>query len=116
MFCLESGPRSELEPQHCDRSIMDFLIELGLFSGKILIVVIAIAVVLLLFFGLLAKARQSKPLLSVENLNEKFEIMAKSLQASIFDAKALKAEKKLQNKKRKAEKKSPADKKRLFVL
>lgn len=95
---------------------MDSLIELGLFSGKILVVVVAIGTLLLLFFGLLARVRQSKPLLSVENLNEKFEHMAKALQANIFDSKALKAAKKAQNKKRKAEKKEARDKKRIFVL
>jgi serine protease SohB len=96
---------------------MDFLIELGMFSGKVVVLVVAIAVILLLFFGLIARARQAKPLLSVENLNEKFEQMARAIKSSVFDAKTLKAEKKARKKQKKAEKKSPnTEKKRIFVL
>ncbi|MGZ3723777.1 MAG: protease SohB [Bdellovibrionales bacterium] len=95
---------------------MEYLIEIGLFSGKAFVLVLAIAVLLLLFFSLLMKARQAKPLLSVENLNEKFDMMGRALKASVFDAKALKADKKARSKLKKAEKKESQDKKRLFVL
>lgn len=95
---------------------MDFLINIGVFSGKVFVLVIAIAALLLLFFALLARARQSKPLLSVENLNEKFDLMSRALKNSVFDAKALKAEKKARKKKEKSEKSSTQDKKRIFLL
>jgi serine protease SohB len=95
---------------------MEFLSELGLFSSKIFVIVVAVAGLLILFFSLLSKARQSKPLLSVEDLNKKFDLMGKSLRANILDSKALKLEKKAQKKRDKAEKSKPQDKKRVFVL
>lgn len=95
---------------------MEFLSELGIFSGKVFISVTAIGALLILFFSLLAKARQAKPLLTVEDLNEKFELMGKALKANVFDAKALKVEKKEQKKRDKEEKAKPQDKKRIFVL
>lgn len=96
---------------------MDFVIQIGLFAGKVFIITVAIAALLLLFFTLVARARQSKPLLSVENLNEKFDHMAKAIKNSILDPKSLKQEKKARKKARKVEKKAaPADKKRIYVL
>jgi serine protease SohB len=95
---------------------MDFLIDIGLFSGKVFVLVFAIAAILLLFFGLLMRAKQAKPLMNVENLNEKFDMMGRALKASVFDEKTLKAEKKARKKQKKAEKGKASDKKRLFVL
>jgi serine protease SohB len=95
---------------------MEFLMDIGMFSGKVLVLVLAVAALLLLFFSLLMKARQAKPLLSVENLNEKFDLMGRALKASVFDAKTLKSEAKARKKQKKSEKKAPVDKKRIFVL
>lgn len=95
---------------------MEFLADLGVFSGKVFVLVVAIGFLLILFFTLLSKARQSKALLQVENINEKFKDMADALKESVFDAKALKAERKEMKKKLKAEKKSPTEKKRIYVL
>ena len=95
---------------------MEFLSELGLFSGKVFVLVVALAVLLILFFTLLSKARQSKPLLSVEDLNEKFDLMGKALRGAVFDSKSLKLENKERKKLLKAEKSKPRDKKRIFVL
>jgi len=51
---------------------MEFLSELGLFSGKALVVTMAIAIILILLFVLIAKARKLQPSLSVEHLNLKY--------------------------------------------
>ncbi len=95
---------------------MDFLMDLGLFTGKAVILTLAIGIILVLFFSLLAKARHSKPLLTIENINRRFEDMARALKGSILDAKAAKTEAKLAKKKAKADKKAPKDRKRLYVL
>jgi serine protease SohB len=95
---------------------MDFLFDIGLFGSKALILVIAVGGLLILFFSLVMKARQGKPLLNVENLNEKFELMGCALKSSVFDEKTLKAEKKARKKKKKAEKGKTEEKKRLYVL
>ena len=95
---------------------MEFLAELGVFSGKVLVLVFGVGGLLILFFALLAKARQSKPSLTVEKLNDRFDKMAKVLKSSVFDAKALKADAKAAKKKAKALKNNPTNRKRIFVL
>lgn len=97
---------------------MDYLFELGLFAGKSLLVVAAIGAILILFFGLLARVRQSSPILSVENMNERFDDMADTLKGAVLDEKALKADEKEAKKKSKAARKdkNPPEKSRLFVL
>jgi serine protease SohB len=95
---------------------MDFLMDLGLFSGKVVVITLAIGIILVLFFGLLLKARHSKPLLTIENMNKRFEDMARALKAQILDGKAAKAAAKAAKKKAKSEKKSPKDRKRIYVL
>lgn len=95
---------------------MEFLVELGLFSGKVVVLTLAIGIILVLFFALLAKARHSKPLLTVENVNKRFEDMARALKGAVFDSKALKADAKQDKKKAKAEKKHPKDRRRIYVL
>lgn len=95
---------------------MEALIQLALFTGKTAIIVIAIAAILILFFGLLARARGAKALLDVENLNRKYERLGRSLKNRLLTGKALKLEQKLDKKKAKAEAKQPSDKKRVFVL
>jgi serine protease SohB len=95
---------------------MEFLTDLGLFSGKVAILTLAIGVILVLFFGLLAKARHSKPLLTIENMNKRYEDMARALKNSILNSKALKVEAKIEKKKAKAIKKTPNERKRIYVL
>lgn len=95
---------------------MDFLMDLGLFSGKVVVITLAIGIILVLFFGLLLKARHSKPLLTIESMNKRFDDMARALKAQILDAKAAKAATKAAKKKAKSEKKSPKDRKRIYVL
>ena len=93
---------------------MDFLIQLGLFSGKVFILVLGIGLLLILLFSLIIKARKTQPALTVENLNRKFESMAQALKGEVWDEKAFKAEQKALKKKRKAAK--GQDKKRIYVV
>ncbi len=96
---------------------MEYLMQLGLFSGKVVVLVVAIAVILVLFFSLIAKARQTKPLLAVEDINEKFDQMKQALKSSTLDDKTLKADRKAEKKKAKAEKKNPPpEKPTVYVL
>ncbi len=95
---------------------MEFLTDLGLFSGKVAILTLAIGVILVLFFGLLAKARHSKPLLTIENMNKRYEDMARALKNSILNGKAMKVEAKIEKKKAKAIKKTSNERKRIYVL
>lgn len=95
---------------------MEHWIELAVFSGKAFVLVFATASLLILFFGLIARARHHKPLLNVENLNRKFDDMGTALKESVLEGKALKAEQKAKKKKDKAERKHPSEKKRIFFL
>jgi serine protease SohB len=95
---------------------MDFLIDLGLFSSKALVLTVAIAAILVLFFALLSKARHTKPLLTIENMNKRFDEMARSLKGAVLNAKARKLDAKAEKKKAKAEKKEAGDKKRIYVI
>lgn len=92
---------------------MEILTDLGMFSGKVFVLVFAVGSLLILFFTLLARARQQKPLLSVENLNEKYEDMARILKEGVLESKALKAELKIVKKQKKSK---PRDLKRVFVV
>lgn len=93
---------------------MEFLIDLGVFSGKVFVLVLGIGLLLILLFTLIAKARKAQPSLTVEDLNRKFESLAQALKGAVWDEKAFKAEQKALKKKLKAEK--GQDKKRIFVL
>ena len=96
---------------------MEYLMSLGLFSGKVAVIVVALGALLVLFFALLSRARQSRALISVEDLNEKFEQMGRALKAHTLDGKALKLENKAEKKRLKLEKKAPStEKPTLFVL
>ncbi|MBX3023061.1 MAG: protease SohB [Bdellovibrionales bacterium] len=93
---------------------MEFLSEIGLFSGKVIILAFAIGILLILLFVLIAKARKTQPTITVENLNRKYESMAQALKSSVWEAKAFKQEQKAEKKKKKKEK--DGDKKRIYVL
>ncbi len=96
---------------------MEYLMSLGLFSGKVAVIVVALGALLVLFFALLSRARQSRALISVEDLNDKFEQMGRALKAHTLDSKALKLENKAEKKRLKLEKKAPStEKPTLFVL
>jgi serine protease SohB len=92
------------------------IMALVLFTGKSIIVVVAVAILLVVFFTLLARARGGKPLLDVEDLNRKYDKLSNSLKARILKGKALKADQKAAKKKLKALAKEPGDGPRIFVL
>jgi serine protease SohB len=93
---------------------MEFLAELGVFSGKVFVLAFAIGVLLILLFVLIARARKAQPTITVENLNRKYESMGQALKSSVWEPKAFKQEQKALKKKKKKEK--DADKKRIYVL
>lgn len=94
---------------------MEFITELGLFSSKVLVLVFGIGSLLVLLFALIIKARGSKPTLTVENLNRRFEELANALRAQVLNDKLLKLEQKAQ-KKRFKEQKTKTDAKRIYVI
>jgi len=94
---------------------MDTLIALGVFAGKAFIIVLAVAVILTLLVATILRARQSRPAIHVENLNEKFENLGQALKGAVLDRKAAKRDLKAQKKRDKA-KKGHDDQKRIFVL
>lgn len=92
---------------------MDYLLQLGLFAGKALLIVIALVTILIVFFGLLMRQKGLHHL-EIENLNEKHRDLADLLKSQILDKKDLKSEKK---KNKKAEKeKTESPKKRAYVI
>lgn len=95
---------------------MDFLFDLGLFSGKVFVLASAIGLLLILLFALIIKARQSKPAINVENLNRKYDLMEQALTARIWDKAKLKSETKARRKREKAEAKAQAERARIYVL
>ncbi len=95
---------------------MDYLMELGVFTGKSVVVVLAVSLILILFFGLLMRARSAKPLLDVEDLNKKFDRMSRALKSQVLTGKNLKQELKLEKKRAKEREKQAPEQKRIFVL
>lgn len=98
---------------------MDYLIEFGLFSGKTLIITIAIIVVLAVLAGLVARGKQARQQhLEIEHLNDKYKSFTNSLKRATFSGKHLKEEIKLQKKEQKLKKKkgSKKAKNKVFVL
>lgn len=95
---------------------MEWLIEIGVFSGKSLIIVFSIIVILITFFSLLLKMKPEKQVLTIENLNKKFEGFQKQLRFALEDEKSLTKELKKKEKQKKKQRQSEKDKKTIFVL
>ena len=92
---------------------MEYLSELGVFTGKTMIATLAIGSLLILLFALIAKARKIQVTLTVENLNKKYEGLAQALREAVWDPKQAKLERKAQKKR---DKQRDADRKRIYVL
>lgn len=88
--------------------------DLGVFGGKVVLLVVGVAILLILIAGLIAKARKRQPRLSVENLNQKYDAMTEALRSEVQTAKAFKRGRKAARKKRKSEKSE--ERKRIYVL
>ena len=95
---------------------MDFLFDLGLFGGKVFLLVVAIGSLLILIFALIIKARQGKPAINVENLNRKFDNLEQALKRGVLEGKVFKSESKLLKKNQKRDRGEKSQRPRLFVL
>lgn len=94
---------------------MEWLIEIGLFSGKALVIVVAIVVVLIAFFSLLLKAKPPRQTLTIEDLGKKIDAYNKQIRSMTEDHKLLKKEAKKQEKSEKKQKKKTS-KYNLYVI
>lgn len=93
--------------------LMEMLLQLGLFSAKTLVIVIAVGALILLVAVLAAKS-QDKPELEVEKLHKKYKLFGKVLRHATLTKEELKEEKKTQKKEAKEKKKEASRK--VFVL
>lgn len=96
---------------------MEHLLELGLFAGKAVVVLLIFAAMLILILTLSLRARATKGQFEIEKLNEKFEGYKNSLSEFLLSKKEFKAwskaEKKELKEKEKADKKSNPN---IFVI
>lgn len=95
---------------------MEFWLSLGLFAAKALIILVFFAAILIILVAVIARARGSRPEITVSNLNDTFDLQADILKSAILSEKEFKKDLKAQRKKAKEEEKTPTDKKRIFVL
>lgn len=94
--------------------MIDIALQLLLFSGKLLIVLIFLLVLLLGITAILTHGKKTKGRLVIKNLGEKYQEMAESIKSEILSKKLFKRflkEKKLATKKNQSQ-----DKKNVFVL
>lgn len=94
---------------------MEALQHLGVFAGQAFLIVIAIVVILVVFFSLLARSKDKREL-EIESLNERFENMKHALQSWTLSKKELKAENKKQKKLEKEAKSEAKEKSKVYVL
>ncbi len=99
---------------------MEHLIEFGVFFGKVLVVVLSVAGLLLLVVALAAR-NKLKPDFHVEDINGRLEDLSNMLKEMVLDKKALKADEKIQKEKAKkeqveSEKEGHTPKPQIFVL
>lgn len=97
--------------------MLDIFLQLGLFAGKTLIVLIFVFLVLILFVGLVAKGKEkSKGHLIVRNLKKKYTEDKELITDETLSKKELKALAKQQKKEEKAKAKDEKIPKRIYVL
>ncbi|MDY0207724.1 MAG: protease SohB [Pseudomonas sp.] len=95
---------------------MDFLLEYAGFLARAVTVLIVIAVVLALMTAMRSRGRTRSGELAVTSLNEFYTDLKENIEYSILDKAQLKAIKKANKLKLQADKKSTAEKKRIYVL
>lgn len=95
---------------------MEFLLEYAGFLARAVTVLVVIVVVLSVATALRSKGRSKSGDLKVSSLNEFYGELKENIQYSVLDKTQLKALKKAQKAKSKQEKKSPANKPRVYVL
>ncbi|MES2963308.1 MAG: protease SohB [Bdellovibrionota bacterium] len=92
---------------------MEYLIDLGLFSAKALVITVAIGAVLILIANLALSSRRKRTGLEIEKLNERYRSYCRQLQAKTLGKKHFKGIAKLD---KKARKKDQPREKRLYYL
>ncbi|HZJ93616.1 MAG TPA: protease SohB [Thiopseudomonas sp.] len=95
---------------------MDFLLEYAGFLARAVTVLIVIAVVLSLMTAMRSRGRTRSGELAVTSLNEFYTDLKENIEYSVLDKAQLKAIKKANKLKLQADKKSTAEKKRIYVL
>jgi len=95
---------------------VDFLLEYAGFLARAVTVLIVIAVVLALMTAMRSRGRTRSGELAVTSLNEFYTDLKENIEYSILDKAQLKAIKKANKLKLQADKKSTAEKKRIYVL
>lgn len=95
---------------------MDFIYDLGLFTSKLFIIVIALGLLMALIGLLIQKGQKLKPQVEVENLNEHYEELEWNIKQLALSPKALKEDLKKQKEKQKKLETDWDQKKRVFVL
>ncbi len=98
--------------------MVDILMQYGLFLAKAVTIVITIAIIIILGMSLSKRGRLQEKL-EVNNLNQKYDLMALALKRSVLSRKHYKQEAKAEKARQKAEKKAkekPDGRKRIFVL
>ena len=96
---------------------MEYLLEIGVFSGKVAVVVVGILIIMIGLALLVARRQQERQEhLEVQDLNEKLTSYANLLKAAIFSKKEWKDEAKKQKKESKSKEKKGDHRPRVFVL
>lgn len=99
--------------------MMEFVLQYGLFAAKTLTIVVAVGVLVALAVSLSRRARRSEEL-RVTRLNDRYEDLARTLEARLLPRKLFKAEEKARRKEHKARtRRSPEDAakaRRVFVI
>ncbi len=92
-------------------------LELAIFAIKTVIILFAIAMLLLLFFSLLARGKiKPKNRISIDNINERYRELAKTLQQEVLSKRQLKQQKRTHKKTHSKKARKKTDKPRIFVL
>ncbi|MCB0422099.1 MAG: protease SohB [Bdellovibrionales bacterium] len=99
-----------------EESLVEYLVEFALFSGKTLIVVGGIMAVMITLAILIAKGKGQKPSLDVEDLTKKFRKYKELLEDEVLTNKELKAVRKERKKREAEEEKSVKSLPKVFVI
>lgn len=95
---------------------MQQLIELGVFCAKALVLTGAVLAIAITIASLVARARQRRENIEIEDLNEKLSTFSSALKVTLLPEKGQKAELKAQKKKAKDEDLARAQRHSIFVL
>jgi serine protease SohB len=97
---------------------MEYLWELALFAGKVLLFTMGVVTVLIVLANLIARLRPPREELQLENVNDRFDAYGEAIQEVTMTHKEIKAERKAKAKREKAERKrgEAPRKPKIFVL